>query len=265
MQSRTTPNWQQLRSTRLSMRGKPPPPRSRSDPCSPRYAICLQGAQRGRGSAHRPAYTVIGSPACWGTLRARYAGRMRPLPHIQQLSHDGGQGWLLDIHCPCGHAGWIPPQPYADQVGWDITLAARQSRLRCTSCGQKGLTVRAISAPRPRGIPKNPRGAIRRHRRSVTPAPQAPVCWNLNVPNDQPSGMGSDCEYTPIDIISCHCPPEDPNPRNQYVGPTSVHVPRGCHCSQRIPQEEGRGALQRSDSASVGVLGAVFLNSSVIF
>jgi len=85
-----------------------------------------------------------------------YAPGMRLLPHIQQLRDEGGQGWLLDIQCPCGHAGWIPPQRFADRVGWDVTLERLQSRLRCTTCGRKGLTVRAISAPRPRGIPKNP-------------------------------------------------------------------------------------------------------------
>ena len=80
----------------------------------------------------------------------------RVLPHIQRLSDEGGRGWLIDIHCPCGHSGWVPPERFAQQVGWDLTLAGLQSRLRCTACGHKGLTVRAISAPRPRGIPKNP-------------------------------------------------------------------------------------------------------------
>jgi hypothetical protein len=80
---------------------------------------------------------------------------MRVLSHIQRLSDDGGRGWLLDLHCPCGRTGWIPPARIAAQVGWDTPLQALQSRLRCTACGAKGLTVQAISAPRTRGIPKN--------------------------------------------------------------------------------------------------------------
>jgi len=30
---------------------------------------------------------------------------MRLLPHIKRLSDEGGRGWLVDIHCPCGHSG----------------------------------------------------------------------------------------------------------------------------------------------------------------
>ena len=81
---------------------------------------------------------------------------MRVLDHIRRLSDEGGQGWLLDVHCPCGRAGWIPPAQLAAQVGWDTALPTLQQRLRCTACGAKGLTIAAISAPRARGIPKNP-------------------------------------------------------------------------------------------------------------
>jgi len=81
---------------------------------------------------------------------------MRTLPHIHRLSDDGGRGWLLDVHCPCGRSAWIPPAQMADRLGWDTHIAALAQRLRCTACGAKGLTVQAIAAPRERGIPKKP-------------------------------------------------------------------------------------------------------------
>jgi hypothetical protein len=81
---------------------------------------------------------------------------MRILPQIHRLSDEGGQGWLLDVRCPCGRSGWIPPAQLAARVGWDTALDALPPRLRCTACGAKGLTIAAISAPRARGIPKNP-------------------------------------------------------------------------------------------------------------
>jgi hypothetical protein len=77
---------------------------------------------------------------------------MRVLDHIRQLSDEGGQGWLLDVHCPLRPLGLGS----ARAVGWDTPLHALQPRLRCTACGAKGLTIAAISAPRARGVPKNP-------------------------------------------------------------------------------------------------------------
>jgi hypothetical protein len=44
----------------------------------------------------------------------------------------------------------------AQQAGWNATLESLRLRLRCTACGEKGLNLTAIPAPRPRGIPKNP-------------------------------------------------------------------------------------------------------------
>jgi hypothetical protein len=81
---------------------------------------------------------------------------MRNLDHIQRLNDEGGRGWLIDVRCRCGRTGWLEPARLAHQVGWDATLESLRLRLRCTACGERGLTLTAIPAPRPRGIPKNP-------------------------------------------------------------------------------------------------------------
>jgi hypothetical protein len=81
---------------------------------------------------------------------------MRSLDHIQRLSDEGGRSWVVDVRCRCGRAGWLEPQRLAQRVGWNATLDSLRQRLRCTACGEKGLTIIAIPAPRPRGIPKNP-------------------------------------------------------------------------------------------------------------
>jgi hypothetical protein len=99
---------------------------------------------------------VASRPVCWCDPTARYACAVRSLDHIQRLSDEGGRGWLVDVRCRCGRTGWLELARLAHQVGWDATLDSLRQRLRCTACGEKGLTLTAIPAPRPRGIPKNP-------------------------------------------------------------------------------------------------------------
>lgn len=81
---------------------------------------------------------------------------MRRLDHIKKLSDEGGQGWLVDVRCKCGRSGWLEPSAVARAAGWDATLEWLQKRMRCSRCGQKDLSVTAVLAPKPRGIPKNP-------------------------------------------------------------------------------------------------------------
>jgi hypothetical protein len=116
---------------------------SRSDIASP--------ARLPRAVIQWPDDSLAGLPR----PRATLAG-MRTLAHIQRLSDEGGRGWLVDVRCVCGRTGWLEPAILAQQVGWDATLESLTQRLRCTQCGQKELTLTAIPAPRPRGIPKNP-------------------------------------------------------------------------------------------------------------
>jgi hypothetical protein len=80
----------------------------------------------------------------------------RVLPHIKKLDDCFGE-FLVRVMCDCGACREIEPEALARLVGWKMTLKAIAPRLRCSKCGKKAAEVVAVTRPRPRGIPKNPR------------------------------------------------------------------------------------------------------------
>ena len=80
---------------------------------------------------------------------------MRVLAHIKKLDDCFGQ-FTERVTCPCGFSREIEPEALARLVGWNTTLKALVTRLRCSQCGKKGSGDRGSREARPRGVPKNP-------------------------------------------------------------------------------------------------------------
>ncbi len=58
---------------------------------------------------------------------------------------------MLVIACrKCRHTRVTPPAALAKIVGWEISLIALATRLRCSNCGAKDCTLEANARPRPR-------------------------------------------------------------------------------------------------------------------
>jgi hypothetical protein len=75
---------------------------------------------------------------------------VRVLPHIQKLDDALGD-FLVRVTCPCGTSRHIEPEALARIAGRSVTLAALQTRMRCSQCGKKVAEVVAVARPRPRG------------------------------------------------------------------------------------------------------------------
>jgi len=80
---------------------------------------------------------------------------MWPLPDIKKLS-DGFGLFLVEVRCLCGHSRRFKPEALQRLAGRDCPLEQLGQRMRCAQCGRKVAQVIAVSAPRPRGVPKNP-------------------------------------------------------------------------------------------------------------
>jgi DNA-directed RNA polymerase subunit RPC12/RpoP len=76
--------------------------------------------------------------------------------HIDKLSDEFGQ-YLLIIKCDaCGHERSSDPHTLGRLCGWDAKLADVARRMRCSKCGKKNSTLRAIPLTRPRGYKSLP-------------------------------------------------------------------------------------------------------------
>jgi hypothetical protein len=76
---------------------------------------------------------------------------------IDKLSDEFGQ-YLLILKCAeCGHERASDPHTLGRLCGWDAKLTDVAKRLRCSKCGRKKCTLRAIPPNKPRGYQSLPR------------------------------------------------------------------------------------------------------------
>lgn len=77
--------------------------------------------------------------------------------HVEKLSDEFGQ-YLLLLECAaCGHKRQANPQMLARLFGWDTSLEDLARRLRCSKCGKRQCSVRAVAAQKPRRYDSLPR------------------------------------------------------------------------------------------------------------
>ena len=101
-----------------------------------------RGGRRPGGAGRRARHTALCSAHSLAHRPRALLPRMRLLPPFPPTLR---RRWpFVDIHCSCGHLGWVLPERFAQAAGWDLTLSALQTRLRCTACDHKGLSVRAF-------------------------------------------------------------------------------------------------------------------------
>ena len=62
---------------------------------------------------------------------------------VVRLSDHFGQ-YVVQLRCACGHARECYPKTLAGFAGWDAKLADIVRRFRCSRCGKRSCTVRAI-------------------------------------------------------------------------------------------------------------------------
>jgi hypothetical protein len=69
---------------------------------------------------------------------------MRKAFHIDKLADEFGQ-YILYLKCEsCHHERRTTPHLLAHLCGWDAKLTAVTRRLRCSACGEKKCTARAL-------------------------------------------------------------------------------------------------------------------------
>jgi rRNA maturation protein Nop10 len=69
--------------------------------------------------------------------------------HVEKLSDEFGQ-YTLILNCPaCGYERVAAPKILGQLCGWDTRLDEVAKRLRCSKCGKKQCTVRAMPAQKP--------------------------------------------------------------------------------------------------------------------
>ena len=78
-----------------------------------------------------------------------------PLGPATRLSDHPGA--LVELRCgACGHGRDVRVEALARVVGWDVPLAQRLERFRCSHCGARRVTIRFGYERKPRGWIKNP-------------------------------------------------------------------------------------------------------------
>jgi hypothetical protein len=77
--------------------------------------------------------------------------------HIDKLGDEFGQ-YMLILNCgKCGHERITPPATLGRLCGWDTRLADLAKRMRCSKCGEKQCSLRAVPPRKPRGYQSLPR------------------------------------------------------------------------------------------------------------
>jgi rRNA maturation protein Nop10 len=71
--------------------------------------------------------------------------------HIDKLSDEFGQYTLLLKCAECGHERSASPTTLGRLCGWDARLETVAKRMRCSKCGKKNCTLRAVPPRKPRG------------------------------------------------------------------------------------------------------------------
>ena len=82
--------------------------------------------------------------------------RMPPF-RIDRLSDEFGQYTLICTCAACRHERVASPQTLARLCGWDARLEDVAKRLRCSKCGRKQCTARAVPPRKPRGYSSLPK------------------------------------------------------------------------------------------------------------
>lgn len=78
-----------------------------------------------------------------------YSTRVRDLD-VDKLSDHFGQ-YVVVLTCACGHSRRCYPKTFAAFAGWDAKLIDVVKRMRCTKCGKRECSVRAMRETAPRG------------------------------------------------------------------------------------------------------------------
>ena len=87
--------------------------------------------------------------------------RLNPLMarefHIEKLSDEFGQ-YTLILKCEkCEHERVTQPITLGRLCGWDSKLADVARRMRCSKCGAKRCSLRAVPPRKPRGYTSLPK------------------------------------------------------------------------------------------------------------
>jgi hypothetical protein len=69
---------------------------------------------------------------------------------VIKLSDEFGQYTIL-LRCDCGHTRRCYPQTLAAISGWEAKLDDLVRRMRCSKCGEKKCTAKAMPLIAPRG------------------------------------------------------------------------------------------------------------------
>jgi hypothetical protein len=83
--------------------------------------------------------------------------RWRDLFHIEKLSDEFGQ-YTLVLKCGAyGHERTAELRTLGRLCGWDARLDDVAKRMRCSKCGEKKCTLRALPPRKPRGYTPLPK------------------------------------------------------------------------------------------------------------
>jgi hypothetical protein len=82
---------------------------------------------------------------------------MPPELRIDKLSDEFGVYSLLISCAVCGHARTAEPHTLGRLCGWDARLVDVEKRMRCSKCGKKQCSLRAVPLRKPRGYSSLPK------------------------------------------------------------------------------------------------------------
>jgi len=82
---------------------------------------------------------------------------MRPKCRIEKLSDEFGQYSLVLTCGACRYERKADPHVLGRLCGWDARLEDVAKRLRCSKCGKKACSMRAIPTSKPRGYSSLPK------------------------------------------------------------------------------------------------------------
>jgi hypothetical protein len=71
-----------------------------------------------------------------------------PALQIERLSDEFGQ-YLIELTCTCGHVRRCYPRTLAAIAGWEARLSDLTLRMRCSKCGERRCTARAVQLNHP--------------------------------------------------------------------------------------------------------------------
>jgi hypothetical protein len=75
--------------------------------------------------------------------------RMPPF-HVDKLSDEFGQYTLILTCAACGYERITSPKMLGRLCGWDARLEEVASRMRCSKCGKKKCSAKAVPLRKPR-------------------------------------------------------------------------------------------------------------------